>query len=582
MSSPFQDRLFRGYGPLIGFTAVFLAVVLLVPSKAPDSVEASTGDAKSITDMIGAEGEAEADTTTDDTTLETTTSIDATAGATGTGTGTKPGGGSTGKGTTSASSTKANPGGLNAPPADPKAPAQVAGCAGAQVPNDPYSPPCVQWSGGNGGDTTRGVSAGEIVVSVRIDGFANGLVDAVSANVGAGKNLPKETPERIQRTLDGLVDYFNKRFQFYGRKIKLVVYDGKGDVLQETLGEGQEGAQADALKVAQEYQAFADVSAVTPPYADALASKGVINIGVPYASRDWLNAHKPYSWTQFTDCSTVVETVSSYYATKMAGKPAENAGAPVAGEKRRMAIVAPSNENYQQCVRAGVAILESSGNAREDLIDQHQYKLKLDSAVDADNIATKLTTARITTVICGCDPIFLNYLTVKLAGSTYNYHPEFVVTGVALVDNDLVGQIMDQSVWKHAFGVSFAGPTQPKGTALGYRAYKSTRPDEPSMGVELIYNQLYLLAIGIQMAGPNLNPATFEKGMFDYPRHSGPYGTWGFGPNDYSTSDDAREVYWNASATSVETNTVGAYIDSNGGARFPIGQWPTGNPKWAG
>ena len=33
MSSPVRDRLFRGYGPLVGFTAVFLAVAVLVPSQ---------------------------------------------------------------------------------------------------------------------------------------------------------------------------------------------------------------------------------------------------------------------------------------------------------------------------------------------------------------------------------------------------------------------------------------------------------------------------------------------------------------------------------------------------------------------
>ena len=30
-----KDRLFRGYGPLIGFTALFLAVVVLVPVQGP-------------------------------------------------------------------------------------------------------------------------------------------------------------------------------------------------------------------------------------------------------------------------------------------------------------------------------------------------------------------------------------------------------------------------------------------------------------------------------------------------------------------------------------------------------------------
>ena len=145
----------------------------------------------------------------------------------------------------------------------------------------------------------------------------------------------------------------------------------------------------------------------------------------------------------------------------------------------------------------------------------------------------------------------------------------------------MIGQILQSDQWSHAFGVSFAGPNQAAGQGLGYRAYKSIRPDEPSVGVEIIYNQLYLLAIGVQGAGPTLNPQTFEKAMFDYPRRTGPYGTWGFGPSDYTTSDDAREVFWNPAAMSVQTRTPGTYQDPNGGARYPIGKWPATPPRAA-
>ena len=48
--------------------------------------------------------------------------------------------------------------------------------------------------------------------------------------------------------------------------------------------------------------------------------------------------------------------------------------------------------------------------------------------------------------------------------------------------------------------------------------------DEPAFGVEEIYYQLYMLALGIHMAGPNLTPQTFEAGMFSYPGASGPRG----------------------------------------------------------
>ena len=107
------------------------------------------------------------------------------------------------------------------------------------------------------------------------------------------------------------------------------------------------------------------------------------------------------------------------------------------------------------------------------------------------------------------------------------------------------------------------------------------RKDEPTIGVDLIYNQLYMLAIGIQGAGPNLTPQTFEKGMFDYPAHTGPYGTWGFGPNDYTSSDDAREIFYDPNGVSPYNRETGRVRNPNGDARFPIGQWNPNPPRSA-
>ena len=559
---PGRDRLFRGYGPLIGFAAVFLAVAILVPSQQREvRVESASasGSGRSAAEEAAADASVEGAITAADGAAATDPGAAGTGGTTGAG---SSGGGA--KGRTGSAAAAAGP-------------ARIAGCGQAQVPGDPYSPVCVQFSGGNGGATSRGVTADSITVSVRIGGFSNGILDAVSKVANA--KIPTESPALISRTINGLVAYFNKRFQFYGRKIRMVIYDGKGDILKETTGGGQEGAQADALKVSQEIKAFADVSAVSPVYADALASKQVINIGVPFTSREWMTQRRPWSWSQFTDCSTVVESVASYYATKMAGQPAALAGGDLKGKPRRSMIIAPENSWYQECVRAGITLLQKAGKAG-DLVDSLKYQIDIPRMSDqAGSLVQKLKAAGATTVICGCDPLLLTFLTAK--AKEQGYSPEWLVTGVALVDNDLIGQILQPDEWARAFGVSFSGPPQPAGQGLGYRAYKSVRSDEPSIGVELIYNQLYLLAIGIQGAGPNLNPQTFEKAMFDYPRRTGPSGTWGFGPGDYTTSDDAREVFWNPAVTSVQTRTPGTYQDPNGGARYPIGRWPATPPRSA-
>jgi hypothetical protein len=99
------------------------------------------------------------------------------------------------------------------------------------------------------------------------------------------------------------------------------------------------------------------------------------------------------------------------------------------------------------------------------------------------------------------------------------------------------------------------------------------RSDEPSIAVDLLYYFMYVIAIGIQMAGPDLTPQTFQQGMYNYPRASGPAGSWGFGPGDYTPMDDAMVIWWNPDAESPYNGKRGAY--QTDGRRYRPGQWPT-------
>ncbi len=576
MSASDGDRLFRGYGPLIGFAAIFLAIAVLVPSQQrevrvePVDPSQLSGSAASGSGAVGADGEPLSDAEVAGLSEEAGAGTDLGDGGLSSDGG--QGAGGAGAGGSGAAGNAGGPGGASAGPAN------VAGCADRplQVPSDPYSPPCMTFSGSNGGATSPGVSGDTIRVAVRIGSFSNGMLDALSKVAKA--KIPDESPDVIKRTVEGLTEYFNRTFQMYGRKLEVVIYNGKGDILKETTGGGQEGAEADAIKVSQEIKAFADVSAVSPIYADALTRRKVINIGAPFMSREWLSQRRPFTWSQFTDCTTIVESVGSYYTTKMAGKPASNAGGPLKGQPRKVGIIAPENSWYQECVAGGLRILAQAG-VQPTLNEKYRIEINQMSIQAGEKLA-KLKNAGVTTVMCGCDPLFLTFLTAK--AKEQNYQPEWLVTGVALIDNDLIGSIMEQSQWSRAFGVSFSGPAQPEGRSLGYRAYKAVRKDEPSIAVDLIYNQLELLAIGIQMAGPALTPTSFESGMFRYPTRTGPSGTWGFKPGDYSTSDDAREVVWNPRGVSVQTRELGAYVDPNGGKRFPIGRWPASLPRTGG
>jgi len=559
------SRLFRGYGPLLGLVLVLVLVATFFPTRAQEvRVEqlAAAGDAVTDVEVLGASVEG-TETTLAPTDAPAEAATTPTAAGAAAPAATAP---AAGRGT--------RPG---APAATGDAARGRTPCPGAtrQVPNDPYSPPCFQWSGtANGGATAKGVTATDIVVSVRIDAFLGGLTDALAKAAGA-REL-KEDPKVVERTLDTLVEFFNRNYQFYGRKIRLAKYSGKGDLLKEALGGGQEGAEQDAIRVAEEIGAFADVSAISPVYADALSRRRVVNIGVPYPSRQWLAARRPYAWSSLADCTTISSSVSSYYLARLAGRPATLAGGDLQGQPRRIAVIAPDNESYRQCAESAVEQIRKAGFGQEIALDE-RYVLDLNAMPSqAAALTPKIKAAKATTIVCACDPVMLVFLTSKVREQ--GMQPEWVNTGVAFSDQDLVGQLMDPASWSRNFGISFAGPVAPLRGSIAYAAYKSIRADEPSVTAELVYYQLQMLAIGIQMAGPNLTPETFEAGMFDYPTSSGRAGTWAFGPNDYATAEDAREIYWDPSTASTQNGLRGAYAETMPAKRFTIGSWPTGDP----
>lgn len=562
------ERLFRGYGPLIGFAALFTAMAVFVPSVGQEirEVTTSASAANSTAGSDAADTEVLGETTSSVPGTETTVAVtDTTAG----GTDTSGGGttGSTGGGPTKPGATVPGGGATGGTNTGPQA---LSACGAHQVPSDPYSPPCIKFTGANGGATSKGVSADTITVAVRIEAFSSGLVDAISK--AAGADLPSEDEQDIRRTLDGLVEFFNRTYQFYGRKLKLEIYNGRGDVLKEVLGGGQEGAQNDALKVGEEIKAFADVSAITPPYIDALASRKVIAIGAPYLSRDWMRARQPYVWSQFIDCSSIAENSTSYYLSRFAGKPAVNAGGALNGQSRKLGIITPNSSWYKDCLRDGINTLKGGGVDPGIVLN---YAPDISSmTTQAATLIPQLQNAGITTVGCFCDPLLLKVLTAK--ASEQQYFPEWLNTGVALTDQDIVGQLFGPDQWKRSIGPSYSGPSQPQGRGVGYQAYRAVRKDEPSIGVDLIYAQLQILAIGVQMAGPNLTPDSFAQGLFRYPTSNGPLGTWKFGDGDYTTSQDSREIYWDPNRKSVQTGKNGAYVETEPGKRYAIGGYSGG------
>jgi hypothetical protein len=462
---------------------------------------------------------------------------------------------------------------LNKPVVGMAVPGGVASCAdqAPQVPGDPYSPPCLAFSGNNGGATSKGVSANTITISYRLTSSPS--YGQTLAQLAAAA-LP-DTNAETEQTIQALAQYFNTHFQFYGRQIKVVFYNGQGGLTDELLGVGQAQAEADAATVGQQIKAFGDLSSESEFYADALNAQGVMGFGDPDLSAQWHAQHAPYDWSVFTDGTALDDALAQYAVDKLCpvGTPAAYAGGTLKNAPRKFAIVAPASTDDQLSIDAAQQIMQQAGCSATKVI----YNLDLGTAAQqAAGIISELKADKVTTVLYAGDPVFPVYLSGQAANQSYL--PEFVINGTNLTDMDYVAQEWNQEFAAHVLGISPNEPAIAPDQTAGYAAYKSVSPSTaPAAFVNLIYAQMQMLAIGIQMAGPDLTPQTFQQGMFDYPPREGPLGLWGFSSQQYTTPNDVREICWHPTAISPFNGKAGAYVGTSS-ARWLDSAIPKGPP----
>ncbi|HEY1826395.1 MAG TPA: hypothetical protein VGF87_00160 [Acidimicrobiales bacterium] len=551
-------RLFRGYAPLLVLIAAFALITTLTPTVAPER--------DVVTQRVGLSSPTGSAASTN----AGTASSGATSGATG---GTASSTGPSATATTGAAGVPTSSGAGAAAAASKN----VGTCPGQalQVPADPYSPPCMTFSGNNGGTTSSGVTGSTITLSYRINAdYAN--LQQSFGNLSAA--APAVSVSDLERTWQGIVTYFNDHYQFYGRKLKLVFFNGQGTLANEIQGQGQAQADADALTAAQQIGAFAEMNGLEGVYGNALAQQKVIAVTPAIEANSSMTADAPYLWSQDPTCTQAVEAVMDFVAKQLANKPAAYAGGSLQGQTRKFALIAPENPNYQICANEAVALAKAAGFS---INDDLAYDVNASTlATQDDNFVAKMAADGDTSVILLTDAISPLLLTDR--ADEQGYFPEWIETGVASLDTDGAGQVYQPAEWSHAFGISFDGPTVSLEQTLGYDAYTSVESDQPSASVATAaFEALQLIAIGIQMAGPDLTPQSFAAGMFAYPgsQNSSPnlnFGAWKFTPASYAAPASSWAIYYNPTKPSTEDGQTGAYIVAT--PDYPIGSYPSGSP----
>jgi hypothetical protein len=189
--------------------------------------------------------------------------------------------------------------------------------------------------------------------------------------------------------------------------------------------------------------------------------------------------------------------------------------------------------------------------------------------------------------MCACG-LLNGWTALMWAAQNVGYQPEWLLGGLQAEEEEGHWQVNKQPEdLSRIFGISSRNK---------YRSYVdepwlwAVKESDPAAQVgdgalrARDYEQLLLLASGIQSAGPDLTPQNFERGLrssqFPNPgAGQAPYwqASVGFGPNRHSMISDLALWWWDsASRREGYATSRGQFCYVNRGERWSSGGWPEG------
>ena len=423
-----------------------------------------------------------------------------------------------------------------------------------------YAPPCRgPLHGSNGGATGQGVSASTVNIS-----FAEPN-SSQQAAVNAFAGTAAINTQQFIADMNVYIHYFNRQFQLYGRKVVLHPFQAQGSYLAETAGQDLAGAQADA-QTAASIPAFADLT--FPLFASAyyeqdLAANHVIGtagIGMPLS---WYQQYAPYEVSYVPTGTAAAYGFANAICTRMAGLPAIFSP-QYAHTTRKFGLIVPNSPAYLVVERNIADQLQRACGMKMTIVETYDEGNLQTYSTDAATFMAKMKSLGVTTVVCGCDPIFP--IMVSQAAAQQNYYPEWVAIGWG----DPTTRDYNQSEWSHAISQEGQYPVNQQTEAYKvYLAASGGKPPEEKY-YEVAYYMLLSFYDGLQLAGPDLNAATFLHGWMSMPRTAaGQDGIWQGGPQAFSLADVVTGMgWWDPNATSNFDGQKGAWENCGNGRLY--------------
>ncbi|HVE76365.1 MAG TPA: hypothetical protein VND22_06325 [Actinomycetota bacterium] len=424
---------------------------------------------------------------------------------------------------------------------------------------DPQSPPCVPYfKGDNGGETYKGVTADEVRIAA-----------------------PSNTT-----FADGMVAYFNSRYEFYGRKMVIVPGIGAG------FGPDAAKMSADAVKADEELKVFGsllygDGGGEEFVYYDELARRGIVSVDARPTMNSEASMKKfhPYQWGYLPGFDLMSRAMSEWICKALAGKSADYSGADVITERKFGMVTTVRASGARPDVTAQKRILADCGVQLAVERDQVMDGNDQSGFQQAQSILTEMQTNRVTTIICNCHTQTSGYYMSSLA-TKQGYFPEWLISTYMYQAEDTHAQVWDSGQVAHSFGLGWWDKQLPPQDEVWYRAVKeggrNFNNEFDYYEARWLFNSIRMMAAGLQMAGPKLTPESFADGLmksrFPNPNAGGPpdyQASIRFGPDDHTAIDDAAIVWLSKTEQSNWSGRAGAVCYAQNGKRYKLGQFPS-------
>jgi hypothetical protein len=437
------------------------------------------------------------------------------------------------------------------------------------------APRCVAHTG-NPGATYPGVT-GKTIKLVYFREKDNPVVKGLLQSQGLYSD-----PADQQKFLQAMETFINSRYELYGRKVEMSFWQSPCEAAPPVDSCFRDDAKA---LVAQRhpFAVLYDNNTNTPAFFDELSKAHVLNFGGWHFTDAFDVSHRPYHWDIPMGGDTQAELTGEYWCKKLAGKKARFAGsAGLRAKIRKAAVFYPQTDVNTEPAQHLEKIMRGCGTQVVDV------PYSPDTATASSQATSQVAQAKnsgATSVLYFADPIAPAFGTPAMTSQAW--FPEHVLVGSGLIDYDILARLYDKRQWAHAFGPSDLVVYKPLGqqeASICWRAAGNKGTAYSS--AELQWGYWAVIAAGIQMAGPVLDPGTFEQALLSGLVDAQPWTTsrnpnvafTHFGSGDYTAVSDAKQVYWDANAISPIDGKKGAYVALDRGRRYRPGEWTSGEP----